>query len=402
MTAGHYRCCLWREPADDCFIHFFVAVTRTVYNSHFWAKQRQEAYVRGWRWMPPLPIAFGIRRSRSNRFRLRLAAGYNRPSLWPTITDHPNFLELWKSIGFQMIVPWPAANKWRTERRIALSLVLWIILILFVRQMAELRRRLRKTLLSSFFLPTQQKIGGWWRQLCMRMPSGRKKPHTAQPRPARKPSSLLSCTNNLNHCLVWMHALFVPYLLLPPPLLVLPRCRLRTCRLLYRRPRACNPSSECCRSRQRASFSLFIFRIFTECCVNLNNAHSSDWRGHGFKLIVEFTDKLGNEMPKDSTYSTGRSVLCQVLADIRVTKNVGVKGLFTEVEKGGNEKRKQQSVYESKKRMRSNIVVASWRGVSSPGWSLSLGPVSFSTLWARQLPLTRRAQHTHTHTRTKM
>ena len=95
--------------------------------------------------------------------------------------------------------------------------VLWIILILFVRQMAELRRRLRKTLLSSFFLPTQQKIGGWWRQLCMRMPSGRKKPHTAQPRPARKPSSLLSCTNNLNHCLVWMHALFVPYLLLPPP-----------------------------------------------------------------------------------------------------------------------------------------------------------------------------------------
>ena len=217
MTAGHYRCCLWREPADDCFIHFFVAVTRTVYNSHFWAKQRQEAYVRGWRWMPPLPIAFGIRRSRSNRFRLRLAAGYNRPSLWPTITDHPNFLELWKSIGFQMIGPWPAANKWRTERRIALSLVLWIILILFVRQMAELRRLLRKTLLSSFFLPTQQKIGGWWRQLCMRMPSGRKKPHTAQPRPARKPSSLLSCTNNLNHCLVWMHALFVPYLLLPPP-----------------------------------------------------------------------------------------------------------------------------------------------------------------------------------------
>ena len=133
---------------------------------------------------------------------------------------------------------------------------------------------------------------------------------------------------------------------------MLPRCRLRTCRLLYRRPRACNPSSECCRSRQRASFSLFIFRIFTECCVNLNNAHSSDWRGHGFKLIVEFTDKLGNEMPKDSTYSTGRSVLCQVLADIRVTKNVGVKGLFTEVEKGGNEKRKQQSVYESKKRMK--------------------------------------------------
>ena len=58
-------------------------------------------------------------------------------------------------------------------------------------------------------------------------------------------------------------------------------------------------------------------------------------------------------MPKDSTYSTGRSVLCQVLADIRVTKNVGVKGLFTEVEKkGGNEKRKQQSVYESKKRMK--------------------------------------------------
>ena len=121
---------------------------------------------------------------------------------------------------------------------------------------------------------------------------------------------------------------------------MLPRCRLRTCRLLYRRPRACNPSSECCRSRQRASFSLFIFRIFTECCVNLNNAHSSDWRGHGFKLIVEFTDKLGNEMRKDSTYSTGRSVLCQVLADIRVTKNVGVKGLFTEVEKRGKWKTK--------------------------------------------------------------
>ena len=49
-------------------------------------------------------------------------------------------------------------------------------------------------------------------------------------------------------------------------------------------------------------------------------------------------------MRKDSTYSTGRSVLCQVLADIRVTKNVRVKGLFTEVEKKGEMKNESSKV----------------------------------------------------------
>ena len=49
-------------------------------------------------------------------------------------------------------------------------------------------------------------------------------------------------------------------------------------------------------------------------------------------------------MRKDSTYSTGRSVLCQVLADIRVTKNIRVKGLFTEVEKKGEMKKSEKFV----------------------------------------------------------